>query len=124
MDAMHAIEPVKLARNYVTLSNSHDLALIKPLFAADATYHSAYFGEYKGSDAIHAMMARFFTRFPDAHWEVAEYRSIEDSGAEFHFVMTGVDASSGNPVVRHGLERIHFTPNGLIRHIAVCKPGE
>lgn len=101
---MHAIEPVKLARNYVTLSNSHDLALIKPLFAADATYHSAYFGEYKGSDAIHAMMVRFFTRFPDAHWEVAEYRSIEDSGAEFHFVMTGVDASSGNPVVRHGLE--------------------
>ena len=121
---MHEKEPIELAKNYVTLSNGHDLALIKPLFAADATYHSAYFGEYTGSDTIHAMMISFFTRFPDAHWKVAEYRSIDDNGVEFAFVMTGVDASSGEPVARHGLERIYFTPDGLIRHIAVCKPGE
>lgn len=115
-------EPIALAKNYVTLSNEHDLPLIKPLFATDATYHSAYFGEYQGSDAIHTMMTSFFARFPDAHWEVTEYRSIENNGVEFAFTMTGVDASSGERVKRHGLERIYFTSTGLIRHITVCKP--
>lgn len=113
---------IELARNYVTLSNDHNFPSIQPLFAEDATYHSAYFGEYKGSAVIHAMMASFFTRFPDAHWEVAEYRGIEDNGVEFAFVMTGLDGSSGERVIRQGIERIYFTPDGLIKHIAVLKP--
>jgi hypothetical protein len=115
-------EPIEWAKNYVALSNHHDLRLIKPLFAENATYHSTYFGEYQGRTAIHAMMTSFFDRFPDAHWGVAEYRPIEDNGVEFAFVMTGMDASSGERVQRQGLERIYFTPDGLIRHIAVCKP--
>ncbi len=120
---MNNKDPIMLAKNYVTLSNEHSLEHIKLLFAADATYHSAYFGEYHGRDAIHAMMTDFFTRFSDAHWEVAQYRSIENNGAEFAFTMTGADASSGERVERHGLERIYFTPDGLIKHIAVYKPG-
>jgi len=113
---------IELARNYVTLSNDHNFPSIQPLFADDATYFSAYFGEYKGSKAIHAMMANFFICFPDAHWEVTEYRCIEDNGVEFNFAMTGIDTSSGDRVKRQGLERIYFTPDGLIRHIAVLKP--
>lgn len=119
---MHTNKPLEWAKRYVALSNDHNLPLIKPLFADDATYHSAYFGEYKGSDTIHTMMTGFFNRFSDAHWEVAEYRGIENNGVEFTFIMTGVDASSGEQVQRRGLERIYFTSNGLIRHIAVCKP--
>lgn len=121
---MNTNKLIELARNYVTLSNNHHLPFIKPLFATDATYHSAYFGEYKGSAAIHAMMTTFFARFPDAHWQVTEYRDIEDNGVEFAFVMTGTDASSGEQVKRHGLERIYFTPDGLIRYLTVCKPDE
>ena len=119
---MNRQEPIKWAKNYVALSNDHNLPLIKPLFAVHATYHSAYFGEYKGSAAIHAMMTAFFARFPDVHWEVAEYREIEDNGVEFAFVMTGMDASSSERVKRQGLERIYFTPDGLIKHLSVCKP--
>ena len=121
---MNTGQPIELARNYVTLSNNHDLVQIERLFAADATYYSAYFGEYKGSSAIHAMMVSFFGRFSDAHWEVTEYRGIENNGVEFAFTMTGMDASSGEQVKRQGLERIYFTPEGLIRHIAVYKPGD
>ena len=121
---MNKKESIKLAKNYVALSNDHNLPLIKPLFADDATYHSAYFGEYKGSTTIHAMMTGFFARFPDAHWEVMEYRCIEDNGVEFTFAMTGMDASSGERVKRQGLERIYFTLDGLIKHIAVCKPND
>ena len=117
-------KPIERAKNYVALSNGHNLPFIKSLFTEDATYHSVYFGEYKGNTAIHAIMASFFTRFPDAHWEVAKYRCIEDNGVGFNFIMTGMDASSGEWVERQGLERIYFTPNGLIKHIAVCKPDE
>lgn len=120
---MNTGQSIELARNYVTLSNNHDLGQIKRLFVDDATYYSAYFGEYKGSSVIHTMMVSFFDRFPDAHWEVTEYRGIENNGVEFAFTMTGRDASSKEPVKRQGLERIYFTPEGLIRHIAVYKPG-
>lgn len=121
---MLTIKPAELAKNYVTLSNNHDLALIKPLFAVDATYYSAYFGEYQGNAAIHAMMISFFERFPDAHWNVTEYRDIDHEGAEFTFIMTGTDASSNECVKRQGLERIYFTAEGLIRQIAVYKPDD
>ena len=118
---MRTNKPAELAKHYVTLSNNHDLARIRSLFAADATYYSAYFGEYKGSAAIHAMMISFFDRFPDAYWDVTEYRGIDTEGAEFAFIMTGTNASSNERVKRQGLERIYFTPEGLIRHIAVYK---
>lgn len=121
---MRAIKPAELAKNYVTLSNQHDLARIKSLFAVDATYYSAYFGEYKGSIAIHAMMISFFDRFPDAHWDVTEYREIDHDGAEFAFIMAGTDASSNECVKRRGLECIYFTAEGFIRHIAVYKPDD
>ena len=113
---------IEQTKNYVMLSNSHNLELIMSLFASDATYHSVYFGEYSGSDAIHTMMINFFTSFPDAHWEVTQYRTIENNGVQFEFIMTGMDAATGERIRRHGLERIYFTPDGLIKHIAVCKP--
>lgn len=110
------------AKHYVALSNAHELAKIKSLFIPEATYCSAYFGEYRGRDAIHAMMQNFFSRFPDTHWEVPEYGNIGNDGVEFAFIMTGMDTASGEQVQRIGLERIYFTPDGLIGRIEVCKP--
>ncbi|PSJ18315.1 nuclear transport factor 2 family protein [Nitrosomonas supralitoralis] len=115
---------IELTRKYVKLSNDHDLARIKCLFASDATYHSDYFGTYRGANAIHTMMTSFFARFPDAHWAVLEYRNIEQNGVEFAFTMTSTDISTSEPVTRFGLERIYFTSDGLIRNITVCKPEE
>jgi len=113
---------ISKAKHYVDLSNQHQLALIPPLFTHDATYYSEYFGEYRGKESIHAMMVDFFTRFPDAHWEVPAYHALEKDGVEFEFIMTGTHATSGESVVRHGMERIFFNSDGLIRHIAVYKP--
>ncbi len=121
MNTKHVID---LAKNYVDLSNQHQLKSIECLFMCEATYHSSFFGEYKGRIAIHEMMVSFFSRFPDVHWKVPEYRVIENNGVEFEFIMTGTDAASGEQVERHGLERIYFSSDGLIRHIAVCKPDE
>jgi SnoaL-like protein len=121
MSAEHVID---LAKTYVSLSNRHQLKLIDAMFMDDATYHSSFFGEYKGRVAIYEMMVCFFARFPDVHWEVSDYRAIEDQGVEFAFVMTATDATSSERVERHGLERIYFTSDGLINHIAVSKPSE
>ena len=109
------------AQHYVALSNNHELATIKSLFTPEATYYSVFFGEYHGSDTIHTMMTSFFSRFADAHWEVPAYRSIDDNGVEFSFIMTGSDTVSGERVQRHGVERIYFTPKGFIERIEVYK---
>jgi hypothetical protein len=94
------------------------------MFTDKATYHSSYFGEYRGSMAIHAMMLDFFNRFPDAYWQISEYCCIQNNGVEFAFVMSGTDASSGEQIKRQGLERIYFTPDGRISHISVYKPSD
>lgn len=111
-----------LARSYVTLSNDHNLKLIALMFAEEATYYSSYFGTYTGKEAINKMMAEFFSRFPDAHWQVPEYRNIGNKSVEFLFVMTGTDTVTGQQTERHGLEQISFTANSLIDHIEVRKP--
>ncbi len=115
---------IRLAKTYVDLSNKHRLDQIELMFIGDATYHSSYFGEYRGATAIHQMMVSCFKRFPDVYWEVPAYRVIENQGVEFDFLMTAIDAASGEHVKRQGLERIYFTSDGLIKQIAVCKPDE
>lgn len=121
---MSAQKNIKLAKDYVALSNKHDLKRIEIMFVGNATYHSAYFGEYKGSVAIHEMMLSFFARYPDVHWEASDYRVIDNNGVEFKFVMTATDAAAGELVRRHGRECIYFEPDGLISRITVHKPDE
>lgn len=121
---MRAQKNIEWAKNYIALSNKHDLKRIETLFMGSATYHSAYFGEYKGSVAIHEMMLSFFARYPDVHWEVTHYRAIENNGVEFDFLMTATDAAADEPVRRQGRECIYFEPDGLISRIVVYKPGE
>lgn len=110
---------IELAKRYVALSNVRDLAQIQTMFAVDSTYHSAFFGEYIGRQAIHAMMCDFFERFRDAYWTVNEYYSIAENGVAFEFVMTGTNSVSGESVKRLGKEEIYFDTNGLISRIKV-----
>ncbi|MCC6922510.1 MAG: nuclear transport factor 2 family protein [Nitrosomonas sp.] len=121
---MNSKSYIEWAKNYVALSNKHDLRELEVMFLGSAIYHSDYFGEYKGSVAIREMMASFFARYPDAHWEVTEYRALDDNGVEFDFLMTGTDAAANEPVRRRGRERIYFEPDGLISRIHVYKPDE
>ena len=124
INTMNTNNYIDLAKTYVALSNKHNLELIAQMFAGDTTYYSSYFGEFKGCVAINEMMISFFSRFSDAYWNVESYRLIGDRCVEFSFIMTGTDATSGEHVERHGVEQIHFAPDGLISHIAVLKPEE
>ncbi|SFP39736.1 SnoaL-like domain-containing protein [Nitrosomonas cryotolerans] len=124
MIKMNAAKCVDLAKTYVALSNSHNLQHIALMFIDEATYHSSYSGELKGSPAINEMMVSFFSRFPDVHWDVPEYRITGDLSVEFEFTMNATDATSRKRVERRGLEQINFTADGLISHIAVHKPNK
>ena len=119
---MTEVEEIELAKAYVALSNAHRLALIAPMFVEQAVYSSSNVGEFTGRSAIEEMMADFFSRFPDVHWEVPEYRRVAKGVVEFPFTMTATESSSGNAIERGGLERIEVDGDGLILRLEVKSP--
>ena len=117
---MNPAEQIALARAYVALSNAHRVDLILATLADTVTYLSANVGRFEGGDAIGAMMAGFFARFPDVGWVVGEYRHAGDGTVEFDFVMKATDAESGESIERKGLETIAFSDDGFISRIDVA----
>lgn len=119
INRMNATERIELAKAYVALSNAHRLELILSLFADQATYHSPHVGEFKGKAAIGEMMAEFFSRFPDVHWNTYEYTCTENEAVEFEFQMAAIEALTGRNIERGGIERIEFTDEGHIFRLEV-----
>jgi hypothetical protein len=115
---MTEIEISELARAYVALSNAHRVELIRPMFAADAIYHSSAVGEFQGVDAIIDMMRAFFTRYPDAFWLCENFRCEVDR-VSFDFSLQASDAQSGAQLQRDGIERIEFDDQGMIIRLEV-----
>ena len=116
---MNTDQRLTLARQYLDLSNAHDLDHIFPMFDKDATYHSSQYGGQEGIARIQEMMKGFFTRFPDVNWQVDTYTPEGDNGVVFLFAMQGTNQESGEKVERHGRETIQFNDDGLITHIEV-----
>ncbi len=116
---MNQTEQIELAKAYVALSNAHRLELILRMFTDKATYHSPHVGEFKGREAIGAMMAEFFSRFPDVHWKAQEYQCTEKGVVVFDFEMAATEALTGKSVARGGVERIEFTDGGYISLLEV-----
>ena len=108
-----------LARAYVGHSSARDLARIEPMFDPTATYRSTGVGDFSGRAAIVEMMAGFFDRFPDVTWQVESYRPLGADGVEFNFVMRATGRDGGEAIERPGVERLFFTPGGLIRAVEV-----
>lgn len=101
------------AQDYVDASNRHDMARIGPMLADDVAYASSGVGVHEGAQAVGALTAAFHAANPDVHWRVEHYRPIGEDGVEFDFVITL--GGEEHP----GVERIFFTPAGLIRRIEV-----
>ena len=116
---MNESEQIELAKAYVALSNAHCVEFILPLFTKSAHYHSTYVGELKGKDVIGAMMADYFSRFPDVYWNVPEYRYVKNGLVSFEFALTATEAQTGDRVERIGFEQIEFSDAGKIQRIEV-----
>jgi hypothetical protein len=104
---------VEIARDYVELSNRHDVEAIGDLLAEDAVYRSDRVGEHRGRDAILEMMRGFFRRYPDVRWEVGEYRLDPDGAVHFDYRVTGESLAGG------GTEAIRVAADGRIVEIEV-----
>ena len=115
---MTEIEISELAHAYVALSNAHRVDLIRPMFAADAIYHSSAVGEFRGVDAIIDMMRTFFTRYADAFW-LCEHFRCEENRVSFDFSLQASDTHDGVQLQRSGIERIEFNDQGLIKRLEV-----
>jgi ketosteroid isomerase-like protein len=115
-------ELIELTRAYVALSNAHQLQFVLPMFDENATYFSAYVGEFKGREKIANMMDSFFTRYTDVHWLVDEYQSLGNEAVGFNFVMTATDSQGGEPVSRSAYEILKFSPRRYIEFLEVKEP--
>lgn len=111
-------EAIELARAYVALSNAHRVELIRPLFAAGATYRSSAVGEFHGSEAIIEMMQAFFERYPDAFWLCENFR-CSGNRVNFEFSLQASDTHSGEHLQRSGIEVIDYSADGLIQKLEV-----
>jgi hypothetical protein len=115
-------ELIELTRAYVALSNAHQLPFVLPMFDKNATYLSAYVGEFKGRDLIASMMGDFFTRYTDVHWLVEDYQPLGDAAVGFKFVMTATDSQGGEPISRSAYEILKFNHQGYIEFLQVKDP--
>ncbi|MFK0570269.1 nuclear transport factor 2 family protein [Endozoicomonas sp.] len=114
-------EQIEAARAFVALSNAHRLDWISPMFDENASYYSAFLGDFLGKTAILDMMTSFFSKIPDVNWHISSYRNLNGSCVELEFVRTGTDIESEQPVNVSGLERFFFSKEGLISRIEVHK---
>lgn len=106
---------ISLAKQYVSASNAHDLALIETMLAEDCRYVSSGVGEHQGKQAILAMMDGFFSANPDVHWDVAEFQLKAPRRVGFDFTI-----SLGGKVSQ-GAEHIDFQEDGKISAIEVLR---
>ena len=116
---MNPAEQIELARAYVALSNAHVLRLVRIMFAEDAAYASANVGEFKGREAVAAMMVEFFAKFPDVHWQTSNYHNTSANTVRFDFVMTGTNQETGEAMERTSSEALSFNEAGDITRIDV-----
>jgi hypothetical protein len=65
-----ATDTLRLAQQYLDHSNAHDLEAIYASLDEAAVYSSNVVGDFTGKAAIRAMMAPFFAKYKDVHWEV------------------------------------------------------
>lgn len=112
---------VRLAKRYFELSNQHDLATIRTMFACDAVYVSNGTGSYQGVEAIMQMKQKFFGSNPSVRWHIHDHptdaREPQRNGLKvcFHFTMTwdGPDVT--------GVETVTFDTAGQIVRVDVTR---
>jgi len=74
------IAAVGVAKEYVRLSNEHELDRVFEMFHPQAHYEStALNASFEGIEQIREMMTQFFAKFGDVHWKVIGDYEVEKS---------------------------------------------
>jgi hypothetical protein len=108
---------IELSRACVALSNAHHMELILAMFEKEAIYTSAV-GQFKGADAIEEMIAGFFARYTDVHWQTRNYR-CDHNAVTFDFILNATEENTKSPIERSGFEQIEFNSQENINRLEV-----
>lgn len=111
---------IERAKQYLRLSNEHQLEAIFEMFDPKASYKSGNVGAHEGLDAIKAMMKRFFSSFSHLEWMVEDYKFVEPRSVAFDFKRVCCEHGEADLLTKFGHERLDFSANGQIVHIEVA----
>jgi ketosteroid isomerase-like protein len=86
-------QPTAFVRAYEQATNSHDIANVAPLIAADAVYWFSD-GSYRGRDAILAAIAQTFATIRDETYQIADLEWVATDSSlavcRYRFSWTGI----------------------------------
>ena len=114
-----AIDPVALVRRYHDALNRFDAAVVAPMFAAEAEYHSPSVGVIRGREAIIEAMRGYFAEYPDQVAEDDTVEAIAGDRVRCEWRLRATSRSTGEPYVRRGAEVVTFDSAGRITRVAV-----
>ncbi|MFO1034342.1 MAG: nuclear transport factor 2 family protein [Hyphomicrobiales bacterium] len=116
---MTAFDPCAALQRYHAALEARDLASVAAMLAEDVVYESVGLGLVQGKANLLGSLASYFRDHPDHHaWDT----DVKAEGPLEALALWGLDATdpkTGDPIERHGSERVSFTASGLISRILV-----
>lgn len=113
-------DPVALLRRYHAALEPYDRAVVAPLLAAGAVYHSpGLAGVIAGRDAILAAFDDYFAAHPDQRSEDSAITAAAPRAARAIWQLRATHAPTGRTVLRRGIETIGFDTAGRILRVVV-----
>jgi steroid delta-isomerase-like uncharacterized protein len=126
---VQATDTASVARSYFEeLTNKRNLDFVDELFTPDIAFYDPAIlpgGQAMGLDAVRKFFSRFFTAFPDLHFEINDFFSVDDKAA-IRFTWTGTHHATfigihltGHHVVVPGIDIFHIA-DGKIAEVRVA----
>lgn len=112
-------DPVSIVERYHAALNAFDPAVIAPLMAPEAEYHSPSVGVIAGRDQIIAAMRGYFAEYGDQVATDDKVERVKPDVVRCVWHLKATAKSTGEPYERRGIEHITLTPDGLILRVEV-----
>lgn len=114
-----ANDPVSVVERYHAALNAFDPAVIAPLMAPEAEYHSPSVGVIAGRDQIIAAMRGYFDEYGDQVATDDKIELVKPHVVRCVWRLKATARSTGQPYERRGIEHVTVTPEGLILRVEV-----
>lgn len=112
-------DPVSIVERYHAALNAFDPALVAPLMAPEAEYHSPSVGVIAGRDQIIAAMRAYFAEYGDQIAMDDTVEHVRPNVVRCVWRLKATAKSTGEPYERRGIEHVTLTPEGLILRVEV-----
>lgn len=112
-------DPLSIVQRYHAALNAFDPAVITPLMAPEAEYHSPSVGVIAGRDQIISAMRGYFAEYGDQVAADDKVELVKPNVVRCEWRLKATAKSTGEPYERRGIEHVTLTPDGLILRVEV-----